>query len=377
MNKIVSLFYILIFFSCEGIKQLANEKVNTKIDCETIILNNKASLLNVKIDGFSSDFLFDTGATRSVLLDSTVVPNFSNKKISSLGAAKGADKKKIVNRLLTVKFNSTLFESDSKVLSFIKMPSSICSQFKTSYSGILGMDVFFENQSIMQLDFTNNKVCNINNQQLQEHLIKFKYQLLKSKCKSSQIFVFLTIEGKEYKFKLDTGYNGNIIMPYDDKLNFINENKIELEGSLYQTISSHTKGEELMYEKMPIVFAGQSMQAKVNVSNTIKAQNIGIEFIKCFDWLIDYNHNKVYVKRNQNEIESNFKRKVSYYAKVKAKKLEVVIKEKSQTKFNLGDEIISVNGQKVTAENQCELQDLLNKTDDWNTLQLEVISNSK
>jgi PDZ domain-containing secreted protein len=119
------------------------------------------------------------------------------------------------------------------------------------------------------------------------------------------------------------------------------------------------------------------LEAKLNVSTSIKAQNIGIDFIKAFDWLIDYNNNKIYVKRNQNSIESVFTRKVMYYAKVKAEKLEIVVKEKSQTKFNLGDEIVSVNRQKVTAENQCELQDLLNRTEDWNSLQLEVISNSK
>ncbi len=166
-------------------------------------------------------------------------------------------------------------------------------------------------------------------------------------------------------------------MPYNEKLNFKNDKKLELEGSIFQTISSHTNGNELIYEKMPIKFGGQAFEAKVNVSTSIKAQNIGIEFIKSFDWLIDYNHNKVYVKRNQSTLDSNFKRKVTYYAKVNAEKLEIVVKEKSQTKFNLGDEIVSVNGQKVTAENQCELQDLLNKTEDWSSLQIEVLSNSK
>ena len=128
---------------------------------------------------------------------------------------------------------------------------------------------------------------------------------------------------------------------------------------------------------MPVTFGSFNLEAKLNVSTSIKAQNIGIDFIKAFDWLIDYNNNKIYVKRNQNSIESVFKRRVMYYAKVKAEKLEIVVKEKSQTKFNLGDEIVSVNGQKVTAENQCELQDLLNRTEDWNSLQLGVISNSK
>jgi hypothetical protein len=83
------------------------------------------------------------------------------------------------------------------------------------------------------------------------------------------------------------------------------------------------------------------------------------------------------VKRNQNTTDSTFKRKVTYYAGVIDGKLEVIVKEKSQTKFNLGDEIVSVNRQKVTAENQCEIQDLLNKTEDWSNLQIEVLTSSK
>ena len=94
------------------------------------------------------------------------------------------------------------------------------------------------------------------------------------------------------------------------------------------------------------------MEAKLNVSTSIKAQNIGIDFIKAFDWLIDYNNNKVYIKRNQNPIESILNRKISYYVKVNQEKLQIVIKEKSQTQYQLGDQIISVDGQKVTAENQ-------------------------
>ncbi|WP_298221517.1 hypothetical protein [Flavobacterium sp.] len=229
----------------------------------------------------------------------------------------------------------------------------------------------------MFLNFTDNKVCNITDQQLQQYLSNNQYQLLKSKCKMNQITVYLTIEGKEYPFKLDTGYTGSVVMPFDKRRVFQNNKKLELEGSLFQTISSHTNGFETIYEKMPVAFGAYNLEAKVNVSTSIKAQNIGITFIKAFDWLIDYNHNKVYIKRNQNAIESKFNRKISYYAKADQGQLQIVVKEKSQTQYQLGDQIISVNGEKVTAENQCELHDLLNKTEDWNSLQLEVISNQK
>lgn len=377
MKKTTLFFACYSLICCKAIQQISNQEIVTKNGCEQLSFDGKIPLFPLEVDNKRATFVFDTGAMTSALNDTTIIQDFSKKDFSRFGGLKGADGKKVTNKRFTTRVKSTIFESNNKVLSFINMPSSQCKSKGRSYSGILGLDVFFEKNETLQMDFSTNKVCLISASQLQEFLLNKEYKPIKSKCRWNQIFIYFSVEGKEYQFKLDTGYTGNIIMPFDEKLNFKNDKKIELEGSIFQTISSHTNGKEFIYEKMPIVFAGQSLEVKVNVSNTIKAQNIGIEFIKCFDWLIDYNNNKVYVKRNQNEIESNFKRKISYYAKVKAEKLEIVVKEKSQTKFNLGDEIISVNGQKVTAENQCELQDLLNKTDDWNTLQLEVISKSK
>jgi hypothetical protein len=329
----------------------------------------------MEIDHAATNFLLDTGAGLSVLIDSTIIKDFQNKEFGSLGSAKGADRMKVKNRFFTVELNCDLFKSERKVLTFINMPKSKCGQGKINYTGVLGMDTFFNEDYVMQLDFSNNKVCNINAEQFQQLVTDNQYQIVKSKCKKNQIFVYLNIAGKEYPFKLDTGYTGSIVMPFNEKLDFKNEKKMELEGSLFQTISARTSGKEVIYEKMPVVFDDYNLEAKMTVSTSIKAQNIGIDFIKAFDWLIDYNHNKVYVKRNQNTIESNFNRKVMYYAKVNREKLEIVVKEKSKTKFKLGDQIVSVNGQKVTEENQCELQDFLNKTEDWNSLQLEVISN--
>jgi len=236
---------------------------------------------------------------------------------------------------------------------------------------------FFNHKLSLFLDFSNNKVCNINAAEMRKRVNEAAFQQLKSECRQNQIFVFLMIDGKEYKFKLDTGFSGNAVIPYSDQLEFSKYNAMVLEGSLYKTIGSTSFGTEAFYENIPAEIANYEMPIKITVSTSIKAQNIGINFIKAFDWLIDYNHNKVYIKRNQNAIESKFNRKVSYYAKADQGQLRIVVKEKSQTQYQLRDQIISVSGKKVTAENQCELQDLLNKTEDWNSLQLEVISNSK
>jgi hypothetical protein len=372
MKKSIYLIFIIFLNSCTVLKQLSNEKIETQLNHSTIVFDGKAALLDVNIDNFNSKFLFDTGATFSVLIDSSSIVGFKDKKFGYFGSAKGADKKKIKNKFFTVNLKTNLFESENKVLAFINFPKNKCSKNKT-YSGILGMDVFFDNKLSMQLDFTNNKICNISEEQLQLLLIDKNYSLIKSKCKNNQIFIFLTIEEKEYKFKLDTGYMGNIIIPYTDNLNIKNVNKIELEGKAYQTVSGSSNGKETYYEKMLVKLGNNSVLSKLSVSTSIKAQNVGIDFIKGFDWIIDYNNNKVYVKKNNNTIEKDFSRKISYYAKANNdEKLLITVKEKTQTKYNLGDEITEVNNQKITPDNICEMQDLLNKTEDWNTLNIKV-----
>jgi hypothetical protein len=351
-----------------------DEKIILKKSCMPITVS-AIPLVEVLLENKKQTFIFDSGAMATVLLDSTTIANFNGKKFAKFGSHSGADRKKKSNRLLTVKMESALFESENKLVTFVDFPSTKCNK-TTAFKGILGLDFFFENETSLFLNFSKNEICNIDAAVVKEK-VKDKYILLKSECKRNQVFVYLQIEGKEIKFKLDTGYNGSLILPFSEKIDWSNPNKMELDGSLYNTISSATLGAETLYEKMPVTFAGESINTKMSVSTSIKAQNIGMTFIKGFDWIIDYNNNKVYVKRNQNKIESNFNRRVSYYAKANQEKLTIVVKEKSQTKYQLGDEILSVNGQKVTSENNCELQDLLNKTENWDTLSLEVVSNSK
>ncbi len=371
MKKLIYLASTFLFFGCTVIKQLNSEEVKVLKDCSNLVFDKQKALIDIEIDHVNTKFILDTGAGISALIDSTVI-DFKNKKIGILGSVKGADRKKIKNKFLSVSLKNNLFESDNKVLTFIKMPISDCG-LKKNYSGILGMDVFFDKKLSIQIDFSNNKLCNISDVQIQDLLNDKNYHLIKSVCKRSQIIIFVTIEGKEYPFKLDTGYSGNIIIPYSPELKFKNTNSIELNGFLYQTASSNTYGKEILYEKMPVSFGDFEFETKISTSTSIKAQNIGIEFIKGFDWIIDYNNNKVYIKRNQNKIYNQFSRKISYYSKSIKNNLLITTKEKSQTKFNLNDRIVSVNNQKVTPENICEMQDLLNKTEDWDTLKLEVV----
>jgi hypothetical protein len=370
--KKISIFFLFIFCSCTTIKQLGKQEIKYNSNCSQLSIINNQILLDIDIENKTQQFLFDSGASISFLKDTTIIEDYKSIIKGKFGSAKSADNKKISITTFPLGIKNELFESKNKVFSFIEFPKTKCHK-NIDYKGIIGLDLFFKNKMSLNLDFSNNKICNLTSFQFSDLLADKSYSLIKSESKNNQVFVFLKIENKEVKFKLDTGYLGNIVMPFNPKQSFINPNKIELEGSLYQTAFGYSNGLELLYEKMSVDIGNERINSIISISSSIKVQNIGIEFIKGFDWLIDYNNNKVYIKKNKYQIPSEFSKKINYYSRNNNDILIIVIKEKTQTKFNVGDEIISVNNTKVTSENICEMQELLNKTQDWNTLDLEVI----
>lgn len=99
------------------------------------------------------------------------------------------------------------------------------------------------------------------------------------------------------------------------------------------------------------------------------------QFIKKFNWIIDPKNQRVYCKPiDINKLYVIYKiPKRNQLSGVSNIKIFINFSLDKISKYNLGDEITSVNNQKVTPENICDMQDLLNKTEDWNTLNLEIV----
>lgn len=371
LKPIVCFVIAFTLVSCKLLRLYEEEDIVLKTATTNFRLENNTPLVNVKINGIESNFLFDTGATGSCITDTSIVQNFHKQQFANLGIALGADGKSVKNKKFSAALQSELFNANNKVMGVINLPVLSC-QSKKTFSGILGMDIFFENNLGMHLDFSKNQLSNVGNDQIKNLLQQGNYQQVESKFKYKKIFIFLTIEGKKYRFHLDTGYNGSITIPYRKKQQFNNPNKREILGASHMTISSVTTGKKISYEKMPVRFGGEKLSTIVNVSSSISAQNVGTAFMKGFDWIIDYQNQKVYVKLNAILINENFDRKISFAAQNNSGRLIVSAKEVLQTKYNIGDEIVAIKGQKVTAENICEMQTLLNSTENWNGLELEV-----
>lgn len=374
--KKLSLLFLFIFCSCTTIKQLSSQKITTKIACSDNDFKEKMIYLKAKIDGKVENFLFDTGATMSVITDSTAITGMESKKFGNFGTVTGADNKTTDLKTFTAEFESEFFFSTNKAFAYVPRKQTKC-QSKENFKGIIGLDVFFIDSAVLQLDFTNKKICNIESKEI-SNIIGNGYNELKSECKAKKIYIFITVDGKEYKFKLDTGFSGSLVIPYSDKLDFTKYSKITIEGEMLRSIASTTNGEENFHEDVPVSFNNSNLNTIFQVSNTLKVQNMGMRFIRGFDWIIDYKNNKVYVKRNNNKIDAYLnKNAFKYIVSENFRKLVVSAKQKQLTKYNLGDEITSVNKQKITPENICEMQNLLNNSQDWNNIELEIIPAKK
>lgn len=371
--------YILLFLvfttSCTTIKQLKNQEIQSFNESTKIIKDNNLFLINTLIDDYNTLLLFDTGATMSVIFDSIAIKKFEGKEFGNLGSVTGADGKSDGIKTFTASFENELFKSKNKAFVYLKKNSNKCNK-PNNYKGVVGLDVFFKNDLQLFLNFSENSIININEAQ-KSKIINEGFQKIKSKCKSKKIFIYLFINNIEYEFKFDTGFSGSFSIPFDSKLDFKDFSSLDYEGSLFSTATSTTIGDESFYEKVPVKIGNIKLNSTVLISKSLKNQNVGLKFINGFDWIIDYNNNNVYIRKNSFDIkEKNNENAFEYLTKINYTNNELVIsaKQKEIKKFNLGDQITSVNNTKVTPENICEMQDLLNKTQDWNTLSLEVIT---
>ena len=75
---------ICLLISCTTLKYSVNEKVTSKENCTTISTKG-IPVIEAQIENHLHQFIFDTGAMASVVNDSNVIQDFSNKKFATFG----------------------------------------------------------------------------------------------------------------------------------------------------------------------------------------------------------------------------------------------------------------------------------------------------
>lgn len=378
MKKLVC-FIFLVIVSCKSFKDYTSQKVTlTANKSEEFSLDDNQIIIPLTINNKRGNFIFDTGAMKSVLTDNEYVKSFTLNKENYYTAikVKGATGEYIKsNHFISDSITSKIIKGEKNIFRHVVFENkkTNCSEMTQKSNGIIGFDIFKNAAQPIILDFENNNISVLNNEYSTEGFSKLeaKIQLVTG----NKIIIPFIIDGDEVDFLFDTGNNGGFLM--NSKDNKISEDKKTLEcETLIGSIGNFSIEKIKMYKNVSVEYNIVNIKTNVSVFPKLTTNTVGIEFIKHFNWILDFNNGAIYLKQIKNFKDDNSTTEIEK-DKLKCIALEnkLIIGFKNlmfDSLLNAGDEIIAVNNETVTPENICQIQDLLNKTENWNALNIEV-----
>lgn len=375
------LIFILAFslFSCKSFNDYRNQEVTiSKEASQSFDIENNILTIKAEINNESGNFLFDTGAQSSVITDSIFLKKIKtteNNLIRSM-RVKGANGTLVESyKFISTSANSVFFSSKNKIFRFLKInhDSKLCQKKSSLHNGIIGFDMIKNSPYPILLDFENHKI-RVMNEMI--NLNEYQESNAKINLLDSKITLPITINNKEIDFLFDTGNNSGLVVKQKD---FPLKEKPNQEAALLITTIGGTSVQNIKtYFNVAIKSNHISSTApKVTVLEKLITNTLGINFIKNYNWILDFKNKKVYFKKlNQTPTETTNTTNPRIQCIAINNKLLIGLKPSTDSsKFKVGDEIISVNNEPVTNENLCNIEESLNASSDWNSFKIETKGN--
>lgn len=234
-------------------------------------------------------------------------------------------------------------------------------------SGIIGNE-FFRGNGIYHFNFDDLEVCKLSRQDMRSVLNQGNYSEIKSTFKNHYFEIVISINWRDYRFRFDTAYKGMLYMPRLKKLSFEKEHFIKC--TKIDNVDLPFAHELLIYPFTKIYINGTGYSSAVYVGADVDYNRVGMGFLKGFNWLIDYEDNKVFYKKNLKSLDDPF---ISGYStSIIDSKIIIVQVPKTALDFKVGDEISSVNGISLNNDNICEMQSIIENTSDFISLKVAV-----
>lgn len=260
------------------------------------------------------------------------------------------------------------FDSPARVVSFVPFNSPPC-MGNMSTSGIFGMDAFLKAMMVIDINFDRREITSISRAQMgsDEYL---SYKNVKSEFKGGHVYIYARINGKERKVLLDTGNTGSLLAGLDSD-SFNTESSIKVEGITLKSSSGNFNPETFVFPDQIIEIGGDSIPIQAVVNSSYSGVNAGIQIVKLFNWVIDFKNKKVYLKRNS--LVNQQLPYPEYAVHVVDGKIKVASRISGKTEYNVGETIVSVNGEEVNEDNLCQIYYRLLAIQDWKTLEIKTI----
>lgn len=367
--------FLSLCLGCKSIKYSFNETIKVSEASMPFDMVQNRMVIHPEIDGRKQSLIFDLGAMVFMLFDTSMISDFSAREKSGFGNVGGAGKGKISIQQLPLRYKDGIFYSENMVFRIAQntpFEKDPCNPGITN-NGLYGAIALKRHNMRIGLDFDSSRISNFSEAGFRQVLAN-GYNEIRSHFSNKGFTIEITIQGLAYSFLFDTGFNGSLVMGYDEALPFINHTHFSMEGMEAKTLTGITTGITDIYQAQPLLFGTSNSTGSIYLSRSIRAQNIGMELIKQFNWLIDYKEKRVYCKPG-NVKQAGFKPvEVRYVAAIIRDKLIVTATNTHYRDFKIGDRIVSVGGVAVTEENKCSVLKTLSSTVDWKLLNVVTAS---
>lgn len=295
-------FLLLISVSCsisDLYKASKDENVTFKENgIQQFEIVDNSIILELSINGTTIPMMFDTRAPSILFTNNKAFNADTTRIISTFGKSKSADRKTIKNQIVSIgSAENNLLKINNWVVRILEWPKKCDSR-----SGIIGQDLFdIHNQKIL-IDFDNkqfklfDKMENMTN-----------WTELKSKFSNGNITLFLTINGEEYPFGFDTGFNGSIYMK-EEKRNDEIISKLAEKNQIYGLLFYSAAGatfDTIINKLVKEIRVSDSIvinNVTLGITDKISNNLVGMKFIQNFNFAIDYPSKRIFSQPRKTKI---------------------------------------------------------------------------
>lgn len=371
-QALYTLSFLLLFLSslisCKNIKAYSDQKIDYKSSKEPFTIRNNQMLITAKINQTIDTFIFDTGASSTIIFNEKLINEggfISNFKIG----AKLPDQSKIYFQEKKYSIDNNLISSENIVLKTLNIPDRPCSE--AQIKDIFGNSVFKKNEKILNLDFEKSTIGVLNEGQYDSMVNDNRYFEIPIKVSGG---VYLIIEEGKYKgeYLIDSGNSGSALITNNAGL--IDKESSEIyEGTVLFQANGNIKSNNNTFintlNDFPLL---DSISMNVIYLEKFDGNNLGLEFIKRFNWVIDFKNNKAFIKIIDSKDSEKLVLPFSYLCIMEGDKLKICTKNISASSYNVGDEIVSIGNELISSANICEKMHFLNQSKNWEELDITV-----
>jgi len=418
MKKIL-LYVILcvLFCSCKSLWNLAKTidygltliRMNKKTELtyhygekKSFIYDKKSIFIPCKINDSTHLLLYDSGLSEELLKVYPGNVKLPKTRKTMKQTIETASKNGVVVKRGLKHYNieSDLFNF-KKIVGYVMSVSSDTIFLKCTniadkkYGFILGWYSFPKRENTMLLNFSDTTITLLNSGDIYD-TTDFMY--VKSKLDGNGIYIYLMVDSIEYEFNFDTGSNGFLSLSQNGKHKKIwyDEDGHTKWDYFYMEYENHKKENDtamvgitsidasgivvdtVIFQQTNTITMGDldSIKGKISYEKTTTYPRAGMQFISNFDWIIDRSGKKVYAKQikkiEYKNISPNYYRVDAFDSTLQISLLPV-----GETEYELFSIVDSVNGEKVNAENICQMRELLNKENGFKNNKIVVLTPKK